>query len=209
MRSCAPAITGTINASPPIIDPIFFMLASPSLAAARATSGPVPRAPTRWLRAEAAAHHGTDVDPPNGSMRSIIAAWIFALAFLPASAVSGQVACPLAADSTARPHVRIHAHARIGELRFMQQPIASASVAGCGFAEPIVVTIRENLPRPVEPGVTYRDVDVAIEIRTNVVVLCSPALQSLLRGQGAGAAASRLAALCPATSPDTTRMRLP
>jgi hypothetical protein len=142
-------------------------------------------------------------------MRSIIAAWVFALAFLPASAVSGQVACPPAADSTVQPLVRIHAHARVGELRFTERPVASAAVVGCGFAEPIVVTIRENLPRPVEPGVTYRDVDVAIEIRTSVAVLCSPALQSLLRAQGAGAAGSRLAALCPANSPDTTRMRLP
>jgi hypothetical protein len=146
-------------------------------------------------------------------MRSIVAVWIFALAVLPASAASGQVACPSAADSvadsTGRPMIRIHAHARVGALRFTQRPAAAVDVAGCGIADPVVVTIRENLPRPVEPGVTYHDVDIAIEIRTGVRVLCAPELRSLLTAAAPGAAGARLAALCSASSPDTTRSRLP
>jgi hypothetical protein len=102
------------------------------------------------------------------------------------------------------PSVQILARARIGTLRFTSSPRAHAAVGGCGVAEPIDVTIRENLPAPVEPGTTYHDVDVAIEIRTSLRVLCSGALQSLLRADATGDGAGRLRRLC-AASPEPAR----
>jgi hypothetical protein len=106
------------------------------------------------------------------------------------------------ADSTARPDVVIVASAQIDQLRFESAPRAELRLFGC---DTLVVTERRNLPKPVQPGVTYRDVGIGIEIRSWLNVQCL--LPALTRaGQGAATDSLRaLAALCSPTPADSTR----
>jgi hypothetical protein len=43
---------------------------------------------------------------------------------------------------------------------------------GCAGWDSVVVTERVNLPDPVEPGVTYRDVRIGVEIRSWLDLRC-------------------------------------
>lgn len=120
------------------------------------------------------------------------------LGAVPAAAQAGCVLSPLAAGAdSARagggraPDVLIRATVTAAEVRFRTQPRASVRVPGCAGLDSVVVTERVNLPDPVQPGVTYRDVRVGIEIRTHLNVLCAPAL----------AADPAFAALCAAATP--------
>ncbi|HEX6037827.1 hypothetical protein, partial [Longimicrobium sp.] len=93
---------------------------------------------------------------------------------LAAAPVAAQDACallpvaPAAADSL--PDVLIRATATAREVRFNTQPRTSVRALGC--ADSVIVTERVNLPDPVEPGVTYRDVRVGIEIRADLRITC-------------------------------------
>lgn len=100
--------------------------------------------------------------------------------------LSAQVTCPAAGDSASNAAapaevVRLLAYAHIAQLRFSHTPSATAETSGCpGEAAGVRVVQRRNLPEPVQPGVTYGDVEVAVEIRGGLQVLCSPLLQRLL-----------------------------
>jgi hypothetical protein len=103
-----------------------------------------------------------------------------ALAAAPAAAqaCAGSVA---PADSSAAqparaPDVRIVASATIAELRFRTEPQTQVRATGCPGAESVVTTLRQNLPDPVQPGATYRDVRVGVEIRAWLNLECLPAL---------------------------------
>ncbi len=131
--------------------------------------------------------------------RIVTAAAVLALSAVDARAQGGCPALPagaVAADSTAAPGVLVRARATIRELRFGSQPRTSVRTLGCAGIDSIVVTERVNLPDPVEPGVTYRDVRVGVEVRADLRVACLlPAL----------AADPALAGLCaPAPSASTT-----
>jgi hypothetical protein len=133
----------------------------------------------------------------------------FLLPLVAAAPAAAQQPCASAVDSTAAPAVRIHARALVGELRFTSEPRADVAVGGCPAANAIDVIIRDNLPRPVQAGTTYRDVAIGIEIRTSLSVLCASALKSLL-SEASTPAAARMARLCGDTSPpDTTGQRSP
>ena len=108
-------------------------------------------------------------------------------ALLPAGLDSALVSA-LAADSTRPPDVVIRATVSARELRFASEPRTSVRTTGCLPLDSIIVTERVNLPDPVQPGVTYRDVRVGIEIRAHLNVQCLPAL----------AADPALAAVCAA-----------
>ncbi|HYW14489.1 MAG TPA: hypothetical protein VE871_21155 [Longimicrobium sp.] len=111
--------------------------------------------------------------------RMALLAAIPALAAAPAAAQDDGCASLLpagAAADSARPTVLLRATATIRELRFETQPRTEVRTTGCAGLDSIVVTERVNLPDPVEPGVTYRDVRVGIEIRANLDVACLPAL---------------------------------
>lgn len=116
-----------------------------------------------------------------------------ACAALPA-AVDSALAAAVAADSTRAPDVVIRATVSTRELRFASQPRAAVRTLGCLPLDTVIVTERVNLPDPVQPGVTYRDVRVGIEIRAHLDVQCLPAL----------AADPAFAALCarPSASAD-------
>jgi hypothetical protein len=103
-------------------------------------------------------------------------------AALSAGRASAQAAAPCAAGDSARADtagaaVRIIASVTIAELRFDAQPRATVRTTGCGgAASPVRVIERRNLPERVEPGVTYRDVYVAVEILGRVEAACITAL---------------------------------
>jgi hypothetical protein len=59
------------------------------------------------------------------------------------------------------PDVEIAANVRAAELRFECAPEASVRVHSDSPVSTEHVSERENLPDTVEPGVTYRDIEVA------------------------------------------------
>jgi hypothetical protein len=131
--------------------------------------------------------------------RMALLAAISALASAPAAAQDGcasRLPAGAAADS-ARPTVAVRARADIREVRFETQPRIQIQIrtTGCTGLDSVVTTERVNLPDPVEPGVTYRDVRVGTEIRANLDVVCLPALAAdpafaALCGSGAPASAA-------------------
>jgi hypothetical protein len=75
-----------------------------------------------------------------------------------------------------RPDLLIVASVSAREVRFETQPDAGVRLTGCAALDTVIVTERTNLPDPVQPGVTYRDVRVGIEIRGWLDVQCVAAL---------------------------------
>lgn len=116
-------------------------------------------------------------------MRLRLTGWMTAmltvLACAPAAAqqcaLPGMGADPAAAPER-KPDVLIVATVAAAELRFGSDPQARLRVNGCDLAAAAYVTERTNLPDPVEPGVTYRDVRVGVEIRGWLNVECIAAL---------------------------------
>ena len=147
--------------------------------------------------------------------RIVLAAGMLACASVDARAQDGCPSLPLAsaaaADSGGAPDVLIRARASIRELRFQSQPRTSVRTLGCALVDTVVVTERVNLPDPVEPGVTYRDVRVGVEIRADFQVECllpalaaDPALTGLCAPAPSASAAprpERTDAPAPATPP--------
>ncbi|HEX7240409.1 MAG TPA: hypothetical protein VF263_09100 [Longimicrobiaceae bacterium] len=94
------------------------------------------------------------------------------------------------ADSTARaaapaaPDLSIRARATVRTLRFDVAPEASVRVWACPLADTTRLVDRGGLPRPVQPGVVYRDVRVSVEY----AAVLSEALGDLLKPQSCGAA---------------------
>lgn len=128
--------------------------------------------------------------------RIVLVAVFLALAAVDAKAQGPCLALPasaVAGDSGGAPDVLIRARATLRELRFESRPRTSVRTLGCAGIDGIVVTERVNLPDPVQPGVTYRDVRVGVEIRADFRITCLlPAL----------AADPALAGLCaPPPSP--------
>ncbi|HYH80281.1 MAG TPA: hypothetical protein VEX86_10800 [Longimicrobium sp.] len=108
--------------------------------------------------------------------------WIMAVLVgcaAPSLAHAQAAAVPCAGDSaradTAGAVVVIRASATIDEVTFRTEPRASARVVGCG-GPAVRVVERRNLPERVEPGVTYRDVRIAVEIVGRVEAACLAAL---------------------------------
>lgn len=93
----------------------------------------------------------------------------------PADAQTG--ACAAVGDSAAAPpgrvpDVAISASVTARELTFQSRPRASVRLAGCALPDTVRVTERRNLPAPVQPGVVYRDVQVAVEVHAWVDAEC-------------------------------------
>ena len=100
---------------------------------------------------------------------------IAAMLVLVSAPAAAQDPCALlpiapAAAGDSLPDVVIRATATAREVRFNTQPRTAVRTLGC--ADSLVVTERVNLPDPVEPGVTYRDVRVGVEIRADFRITC-------------------------------------
>jgi hypothetical protein len=96
-----------------------------------------------------------------------------------AADIAPRTACPptAEADSTRPapdrpPDVIIRASVTARTLRFTTRPRADVRAIGCGALDSVIVTERVNLPDTVEPGVTYRDVRLGIEIRSWLDMRC-------------------------------------
>jgi hypothetical protein len=98
---------------------------------------------------------GTHVDGARRHMRHLLSTAVLAAACLPGAA-SAQ-------DSVRAPAVVIRAEVSAREVTFVKQPSLRVILAN-GTVDSIRVIERRNLPDPVQPGVTYRDVYVAVEI---------------------------------------------
>ncbi|HET7232050.1 MAG TPA: hypothetical protein VFJ16_18735 [Longimicrobium sp.] len=117
-----------------------------------------------------------------------------------ARAQAGAVPCAdsARADSAL---VVIRASVTADEVTFRNQPEASARIANC--AGPAVrVLERRNLPERVEPGVTYRNVYIAVEIVGSVEAACLTTL-------AAGAPDAPRGLCGPATRADSTARAAP
>lgn len=103
-------------------------------------------------------------------------------AFFCAPAAAQECAAPALRADSARatperpPDVLLVANATVAQLRFESEPRVQVRLLGCAGVDSVVTTQRQNLPHPVQPGVTYRDVRVGVEIRAWLNVQCLPAL---------------------------------
>lgn len=98
------------------------------------------------------------------------AALIVALTVCSVGAVSAQQGdCPPArpvADSVRaiKPDIVLRGRVTARELRFESQPQVMTQVQGCPALDTTRVSVRTNLPRPVQAGVTYRNVQVDFQL---------------------------------------------
>lgn len=83
-----------------------------------------------------------------------------------AAADSACAAADTLADEDA--DILVRATVRVRELRHNEAPRASVSFPGTGARDTVSCTVRTNLPRPVEPGRTYRNVTVRLLVRTRI-----------------------------------------
>lgn len=74
-------------------------------------------------------------------------------------------------DSTPATAIVIQAEVSAREVRFNRQPTVKVTLA-YGTVDSVRVIERRNLPDPVEPGVTYRDVRIAVEILGHINAQC-------------------------------------
>ena len=116
---------------------------------------------------------------------------LFALALTMASgpAVYGQCPAPRAAADTAKPDIVLMARVQAGELRFDSQPASSLRVSGCPALDTTYRALRTNLPKPVQPGVTYRNVGIDFRMTARLTDLACP-VADLLSSLGADSTAA-------------------
>lgn len=69
------------------------------------------------------------------------------------------------------PAIILRASASAREVRFASQPRIHVRLCG-GVLDSVRVLERRNLPDPVQPGVTYRDVFIAVEILGHLNAEC-------------------------------------
>jgi len=99
-----------------------------------------------------------------------------------AQSAGAAPACPLAAagDSaradSAAADVVIVATVHADEVRFDREPTARLRVAGCPEGAGLRVLERRNLPDRIQPGVTYRDVQLSVRILGALNAACIAAL---------------------------------
>jgi hypothetical protein len=65
-----------------------------------------------------------------------------------------------------KPDIAIFARVQADELRFNSAPRSSLELFGCPQIDTSLVVLRTNLPTPVQPGVTYRN--VTVDFRLNM-----------------------------------------
>jgi len=58
------------------------------------------------------------------------------------------------------PDIELGATVRAAKLRFEREPVAEVGFSGAPDADTDSQSERENLPKEVQPGATYRDVSV-------------------------------------------------
>src|SRR5688500_8317586 len=121
-------------------------------------------------------------------MAALLRGCVVVLALLIPLRAAAQLACPTppadsaagaAVDSVpARPApdrpagILIRASVGARALRFTGRPGGRVEALGCVPGDTVIVPERRNPPGPVEPGVTFRDVRVGVEIRSWLDLRC-------------------------------------
>jgi hypothetical protein len=82
-----------------------------------------------------------------------------------------QQGCPAprsmgALPDSVKPDIAVIARVQAAEVRFNSQPGTSLQLFGCPQIDTSKVVLRTNLPTPVQPGVTYRN--VVVDFRLNM-----------------------------------------
>lgn len=103
---------------------------------------------------------------------------------MPRVAAAQGVACPadsltVADTAGVRPDVLFRATVRARTLRFDVAPDQQLRLLGCPSRDGLVMITRSNLPKPVQPGVTYVNPTISIEIRSYVKCTAAPVLRDL------------------------------
>jgi hypothetical protein len=119
----------------------------------------------------------------------------------------GAIRAALRTDTAAaglKPDIVLGWSVSARELRFESQPRVSVSFRGCPGLDSLVITRRENLPKPVQPGVTYNNILISGELRSYLISRCLSAA-----GTPAGQQDSlRLRSFCgPPSTADSVRNR--
>lgn len=126
-------------------------------------------------------------------------------AMLAAAPVAAQQvpACEEAEAEPRSPDLIIRASASADRVRFESDPEIDIRLTGCGVLDSVRVTERRNLPDRVEPGVTYEDVSVAVEILGHLDIVC--VLDSAVAASDSLATALQdsLGSLCTPAAADT------
>lgn len=65
-----------------------------------------------------------------------------------------------------KPDLLFRATVRARTVRFAGVPQQELKLLGCGGRDSFRVTTRDNLPRPIQPNVTYSNAVISIEIRS-------------------------------------------
>ena len=109
------------------------------------------------------------------------------------------------AAASAKPDMVLAFTVRAREVRFDSEPRLSVNFLGCPGLDSLVILRRENLPKPVQSGVTYNNVVISGELRSYFAQRClqtaAPGDSALTRGL--------LANLCaaPSGAADSTQNR--
>ena len=69
-------------------------------------------------------------------------------------------------SAAAKPSMLFRATVHAASLRFEQQTSQRLDLLGCAARDRFIVTTRTNLPTPIQPGVTYSNAVISIEIRS-------------------------------------------
>jgi hypothetical protein len=123
-----------------------------------------------------------------------LAIWTSVFA-VPSSAQNAAPICGLsivpADSSSGPPDLILRASATADQVRFDSQPQIEVRITGGATSDTVRVLERRNLPDPIQPGVTYRDVSVVVEIAAHLAIECSEVLRDAAGTPGAvGAAGS-------------------
>ena len=89
----------------------------------------------------------------------------------PGDSVRGEPAADTREYTGDRASIVLRAEASAREVRFARQPQIRVRLCG-GVLDSVHVVERRNLPDPVQPGVTYRDVFIAVEILGHLRAQC-------------------------------------
>jgi hypothetical protein len=84
---------------------------------------------------------------------------------------SARAPRPTSAVASQAPAIILRASASAREVRFASQPRIQVRLCG-GVLDSVRVLERRNLPDPVQPGITYRNVFIAVEILGHLNAEC-------------------------------------
>lgn len=121
------------------------------------------------------------------------------------SSLPAAIRSSYASRDTGNHAIAIFAAATIRELRFASQPQLEIKLRGA-VGDSVRIIERRNLPSPIVPGTTYRDVYIAVEILGHLNAQC---ISALIAGAPAADSAANNAACARLIARDSARQGRP